>query len=343
MAPSPRVVIIGAGIVGTNLADELVSRGWDDITVVEQGPLVMPGGSTSHAPGLVFQTNSSKTMSEFAKYTVSKFLSLEKDGQSCFNQVGGLEVATTPERLEELKRKRGWATSWKIETQLFTTDECLELYPLLDRDSVLGGLHIPTDGLALAARAVQLLIARTTKAGVRYLDMTPVTDVERSNGYVTGITTPNGSIAANIVISCAGFWGVEIGAMVGLPIPLLPLAHQYVKTGSLQALAAPKKPVNGANLPILRHQDQDLYYREHGDRYGIGYYGHRPMPVVAASLGLTPKHVDEKDMPSRLDFTPEDFEPAWEASKKLLPVLREAEITDGFNGIFSFTPDGGPI
>ncbi|TKA72838.1 Dimethylglycine oxidase [Friedmanniomyces simplex] len=343
MAPLPRVVIIGAGIVGANLADELVSRGWNGITVVEQGPLSMPGGSTSHAPGLVFQTNSSKTMSDFARYTVSKLLSLEEDGQSCFNQVGGLEVATTPARLEELKRKRGWASSWKIETRLLTTNECLELYPLLDRDSVLGGLHIPSDGLALAARAVQLLIARTTKAGVRYLDLTPVTGVERSGGRVTGVTTPKGTIAADIVISCAGFWGVEIGAMVGLPVPLLPLAHQYAKTGSLQVLSAANKPANGANLPILRHQDQDLYYREHGDRYGIGYYGHRPMPVVAASLGSTPEHVDEKNMPSRLDFTAEDFEPAWKASKKLLPVLREAEIAEGFNGIFSFTPDGGPI
>ncbi|KAK5720420.1 hypothetical protein LTR17_014977 [Elasticomyces elasticus] len=343
MAPSPRVVIIGAGIVGTNLADELVSRGWNDITVVEQGPLGMPGGSTSHAPGLVFQTNSSKTMSDFARYTVSKLLSLTEDGQSCFNQVGGLEVATTPERLEELKRKRGWASSWKIETRLLSTDECLEMYPLLDRDSVLGGLHIPTDGLALATRAVQLLINRTTKAGVRYLALTPVTVIERSGGRVTGVTTSKGSIPADIVVSCAGFWGVEIGAMVGLPIPLLPLAHQYVKTSSLQVLAAPNKASNGAHLPILRHQDQDLYYREHGDRYGIGYYGHRPMPVVAASLGNTPENVSEQNMPSRLEFTPEDFQPAWEASQKLLPILRDAEITDGFNGIFSFTPDGGPI
>lgn len=86
-APAPRVVIIGAGIVGSNVADELVSRGWSDITVIEQGPLDLPGGSTSHAPGLVFQTNASKTMTTFAKYTVEKLLSIEKDGQSCFNQV----------------------------------------------------------------------------------------------------------------------------------------------------------------------------------------------------------------------------------------------------------------
>jgi dimethylglycine oxidase len=86
--PTPRVVIIGAGIVGCNVADELVERGWTDITVIEQGPLDLPGGSTSHAPGLVFQTNPSKTMTTFAKYTVEKLLGLEKDGQNCFNQVG---------------------------------------------------------------------------------------------------------------------------------------------------------------------------------------------------------------------------------------------------------------
>ena len=343
MSYSPRVVIIGAGIVGTNLADELVSRGWSNITLVEQGPLDLPGGSTSHAPGLVFQTNPSKTMSLFAKYTVDKLLSLEEDGQSCFNQVGGLEIATTLARLEELKRKHGYASSWGIEARLIDPEECLAKYPLLDKDQVLGGLHIPSDGLALAARAVQLLIARTRKAGVRYLDKTVVTGIERSDGHVTGVVTPEATIPADIVVSCAGFWGVEVGAMIGLPIPLLPLAHQYVKTTAVSALAGRNPQPNGASLPILRHQDQDLYYREHGDQCGIGYYGHKPMPVVAASLGATPQHVDEKQMPSRLEFTREDFEPAWEVSRKFLPALQESEIADGFNGIFSFTPDGAPL
>ena len=104
---APRVVIIGAGIVGANLADELTARGWTDVTVLHQGPLPRTGGSTSHAPGLVFQTNPSKAMTEFAKYTVSKFVELD-----CFLQVGGMEVATTPARWEDLKRKHGWATSW---------------------------------------------------------------------------------------------------------------------------------------------------------------------------------------------------------------------------------------
>ncbi|KAJ6180195.1 hypothetical protein N7519_010656 [Penicillium mononematosum] len=347
MSLSQRVVIIGAGIVGTNLADELVSRGWSDITVVEQGPLHMPGGSTSHAPGLVFQTSPSKTMTHLARYTVEKLLSIEKDGHKCFNQVGGLEVATTPARLEDLKRKHGYASSWGIEARLVSAEECCKMYPHLNNEMVLGGLHIPSDGLALAARATQLLIERTSKAGVRYLGHTPVTGIERDGRRVTGVSIPSGTIPADIVVSCAGFWGVELGAMVGVEIPLLPLAHQYAKTTAVPALAARgiNNMINGMNatLPILRHQDKRLYYREHGGQYGIGYYGHRPMPVVAASLGLTPKEVDEKNMPSRLEFTTEDFDPAWKESQKFLPALQNTEIADGFNGVFSFTPDGGPI
>ncbi|KAG8625703.1 hypothetical protein KVT40_006104 [Elsinoe batatas] len=340
---SQRVVIIGAGIVGVNLADELASRGWDNITVVEQGPLSMPGGSTSHAPGLVFQTNPSKTMTKLANYTVEKLLALKKDGQSCFNQVGGLEVATTTQRMEELKRKQGYAHSWGVDARLISKEECFQRYPLLSKDVVLGGLYIPSDGLAFAARAVQLLIERTKEAGVQYFDMTPVTGIEQSNGKVTGVKTAKRIFPADIVISCAGFWGVEIGAMIGQQIPLLPLAHQYAKTTPVRDLKAHNNPPNWATLPILRHQDHDLYYREHGDQYGIGYYGHRPIPVKAADLGLTPKEVNEKNMPSRLKFTNEDFGPAWEESKRLLPALRETELADGFNGIFSFTPDGGAI
>lgn len=214
MAHPQKVVIIGAGIVGTNLADELVSRGWSDLTVVEQGPLNMPGGSTSHAPGLVFQTNSSRTMTHLARYTRDKLSDLQKDGQSYFNAVGGLEIATTPERVEELRRKHGWAASWGIEARLISPEECLMFYPLLNKSRVLGGLHIPSDGLALAARAVQLLIERTREAGVRYLEMTPVVGISSSDDRVTGVETSQGTIPADIVISCAGFWGVEIGAMV---------------------------------------------------------------------------------------------------------------------------------
>ena len=334
---APKVVIIGAGIVGANLADELTTRGWTDVTVLDQGPLPRTGGSTSHAPGLVFQTNASKTMTEFARYTVEKFLTLEVDGLPCFNQVGGMEVATTPARWEDLKRKRGWATSWGIGASLIDADECVHRWPLLDGSRIFGALHVPTDGLARAAKAVEALAERATARGARLVGSTKVTGILQSGGRVTGVQTDQGEFPADIVVSCAGFWGREIGAMVGMDVPLLPLAHQYAKTSQVAELVGRNTEAAEASLPILRHQDQDLYFREHVDRLGIGTYAHRPMPVDASTLD---PEVTETAMPSMLPFTEDDFAPSWEQSKLLLPALRQSKVEEGFNGIFSFTPDG---
>ncbi|MGY1617374.1 FAD-dependent oxidoreductase [Geodermatophilus sp. SYSU D00691] len=342
MPTTPRVVIIGAGIVGANLADELTVRGWDRVTVLDQGPLPLTGGSTSHAPGLVFQTNASKTMTAFASYTVEKLLSLDVDGAWCFNQVGGLEVATTPERLADLRRKQGWATSWGVDAEVIGPEECVRLHPLVDRERVLGGLHIPTDGLAKATRTVVALARRAQARGARFQGSTRVTGIEQAGGRVTGVRTPDGLIPADLVVSCAGFWGVELGAMAGMDVPLLPLAHQFVWTGQVPELVGRNDELGEASLPILRHQDQDLYYRERVDRLGIGSYAHRPMPVDLRELPQG-DGVQESGMPSMLPFTEEDFAPAWEQSKLLLPSLRSSKIDTGFNGVFSFTPDGGPL
>ncbi|MEV0620909.1 FAD-dependent oxidoreductase [Nonomuraea sp. NPDC050404] len=326
----PRLVIVGAGIVGCALADELTERGWTDVTVVDQGPLYAAGGSSSHAPGLVFQTNPSKTMTEFAAYTVGKYTAL---GGECFRQVGGLEVATTPERWTDLHRKHGWAESWGVEGQLLDAGECARLWPLLAKDKVLGGFHVPSDGLAAAVACGRVQAERATERGARFLPGHTVVGVEQQGGRVTGVAVMVSgeyrTIPADVVVCAAGFWGPSIGKMAGLSVPLLPLAHQYAKSGPLGVLK---------DGPILRHQDRDLYFRQHGDRIGIGSYAHRPMPVTQDEIG--PKSTT---MPSVQAFTEEDFDPAWRDAVELLPALAESKYEDGINGIFSFTPDGFPL
>ncbi|MEV4729816.1 FAD-dependent oxidoreductase [Saccharopolyspora sp. NPDC049426] len=345
MSTTPRVVIIGAGIVGANLADELTERGWTEVTVLDQGPLPLTGGSTSHAPGVVFQTSPSKTMTEFATYTVEKFSSIEVDGARCFNQVGGLEVATTPQRLADLHRKHGWATSWGVPGEVVGPERCAELHPLLDRERVLGGLHTPTDGLAKSPRAVAALIGRAEARGAVFRGSTRVTEVVQRSGRVAGVRTDGGEeIAADVVVSCAGFWGKAVGELVGMKVPLLPLAHQFARTGQIAELVGRNDEQTEASLPALRHQDRDLYFREYHDCLGIGSYAHRPMPAQLSELPeVDGDDLSEAAMPSMLPFTEEDFAAAWEHSKELLPSLRKAKIDSGFNGVFSFTPDGGPL
>jgi dimethylglycine oxidase len=328
----PKVVIIGAGVVGAALADELSTRGWDDIAVVDQGPLPTPGGSSSHAPGLVFQANSSKTMTELARYTVEKLVALD-----CFLQVGGLEVATTPERHQELYRRHGWLTSWGVEGTVLDAQQAQQLYPLLGENTVLSGLHVPTDGLAKAVKAVEVQLKRAESRGVRLLERHEVLDIKTEGDRVTGVVTDKGDLDADIVVCCAGIWGQKVAGLVGMTLPLVPLAHQLAWTGQVPAIAGQRTE---AVRPILRHQDADLYYRDRHDTIGVGYYGHRPMPVDVNDI----LSVDKAEvMPSVLPFTEEDFADAWQETQRLLPSTRDAKIEEGINGLFSFTVDDMPL
>lgn len=313
-----RIVIIGAGIVGCALADEITRRGRHEVTVLDKGTLGDTGGSSFHAPGLVFQTNPSRTLSAFARYTVAKYTEL-----GCFDPVGSLEVATTEARLAELHRRHGFATSWGIPSSVIGPGEARRRYPLLSGD-VLGALAVPGDGLADAGLACRRQAELATSRGARFLGDQRVLAVEHSGGRVTGVRTADATHLADVVVSCAGFWGPVVGALAGVGIPLLPLAHQYARTTALPGVAPP--------APILRHQDRDLYFRAHGDRLGIGSYLHDPIPV-------DPALVDD----SVLAFTPDTFAESWDAARALLPALDGSGIAAGLNGVFSFTADGFPL
>jgi len=156
-AQQPRTVIIGAGIVGCSVADHLTRLGGHDVTVVDQGPLFATGGSTSHAPGLVFQTNPSQTMTQFAAYSVRRYGELGHSGRPCFRPVGSIEVARTPERWKDLHRKHGLATSWGVASRLLAPEQVAELVPLLDPARIHGGFHVPSDGIAKAVWAAEAM------------------------------------------------------------------------------------------------------------------------------------------------------------------------------------------
>jgi glycine cleavage system aminomethyltransferase T/glycine/D-amino acid oxidase-like deaminating enzyme len=217
------------------------------------------------------------------------------------------------------------------------------LWPLVDRDAIVGAYHVPTDGLAKAVRVSEAQARRAMEGGARFLGNHTVTGIRTDDGRVRAVITDQGEIEADVVVCAAGIWGPVIGAMVGLTVPLQPLAHQYTKSTPLPELAALAIPPDLENThPIVRVQDRDLYFREHVDRLGVGSYAHRPMPIEATTI-LSP--AEAPVMPSVLEFTPDTFEESWRWAQAIVPALRgdRAHIAEGINGIFSFTTDGAPL
>ena len=329
-------MIIGGGIAGASVAYHLAKRGWEDVVLVEQGPLWETGGSTSHAPGLMFQLNPSRTMTELAKWSIDLYGGLELDGRPCYHQVGGIEVATTEERWQALDRRYGQALAYGLDPELLDPAAVRERTPLLDPDRIIGGLFIPTDGIGKGVRAAEALARRATEARVLAFGGCQVTDIGVEGGRVRTVETTQGPIRAEHVVVSAGFWGPSVAALAGVRLALVPVVHQYARSAPLPELAGEQREVVH---PILRHQDRSMYFRQDHAAYGIGSYDHEPVLIE-------PEEIEESGPgrhPSERPFTPADFAAAREEAGRLLPPLRDVELVGSVNGLMSFTPDGFPL
>jgi len=336
-----QTVIVGGGIVGASAAYHLADLGQPDVLVLDQGPLFETGGSTSHAPGLVFQTNASRTTCRIAQDTVALYQTLALDGRPCWYGVGSLEVATTPARMAELRRRLGWSRAYGMEGgELLTAEQAAELLPLLDPATILGAYHVPGDGIARAVDVAAVLARRAGERGAAFRGGVTVTGFDVRGGRVHGVRTDHGEVECERVLVCAGIWGPTVGAMAGVPVPLLAVQHQLVWTDPLAELAGETREVAH---PILRHQDMAMYFRHRADHYAVGNYRHEPIAVAQRDLrrpgGAVP--------PAVAPFTPEDFDVAEAEAARLLPALkgtmRPADPERSLNGMFSFTPDGASV
>jgi len=334
-----RIVIIGAGVVGAALADELVARGERNVLVLDKGPLFATGGSSSHAPGLVSRTSISTFMTETGDATIRKFGALSFEGGPALLPVGTLEVAYNEARLAELWRRWGAAQSFGWHGRMIDPDEAVSLWPIIEHDGLLGAYATDGEGLAVALRAVAAQAARAAEGGARFVGATEVAAVVTDGGHVTGVRTDGGdTIDADVVVCCAGVWGPAIAATVGLPLPMLPMEHQYAITSPIPGLAA--SAGRDASRPIIRHHDIGIYYRDHGDRVGVGSFHHRGLPVASADLDTHPRNTEAS---LAFEFTEEDFADAWRLTRSFMPELADVQVERRFNGVFGFTPDGYPL
>jgi dimethylglycine oxidase len=341
MRDRARTVVVGAGIVGASAAYHLAELGQADVLVLDQGPLFETGGSTSHAPGLVFQTNGSRTMCRIAQDTVALYESLDVDGEPGWYGVGSIEVATTPERMRELKRRLGFGRAFGLYGgELLTPGQVVERIPLVNASQILGGYWVPSDGVARAVRIVTALARAAETRGVAFEGGVRVTGFDVRDGRVRGVETDRGRIECERVLICAGIWGPAVGAMAGVPIPLLAVQHQLVWTDPIADLAGETREVAH---PILRHQDMAMYFRHRRDHYGVGNYKHEPIATPQSQI----RPFGGAMQPSLMPFTPSDFEAAEAEAERLLPALtgrmHPSDPSRSINGMFSFTPDAGSI
>ena len=366
-------VIIGAGIVGCSTAYHLAELGREDVLVVDQGPLPTTGGSSSHAPGIMFQTDEPKVLSKFATYSRQLYSSLEDDdGEQVYNETGGIEVARSEERMDYLHRRVEWAKSWGVpDPQLLSPEEVSEKLPLVDPAVIEGGYYSPTDGQASGVRACAALAERAEEMGAQFVGHSAVEDIETGSDGVEAVVTENGRVECAEVVVATNIWTRKLSEKLDIHLPVAPVEHQYTMTEPLAELDGGRQDVSddpvyenyksvsgdksevllqNPDRPILRDQDNSMYFRTHGDRYGIGSYNHESIVPDPEELGgneeggnqgsvhdFTEYHLNNATHPDRQEKAPRT------ASDELLPATEGKDLEHKYNGMYSAAPNGLPV
>src|SRR5439155_15395255 len=221
---SAQAVVIGAGIVGNSMAYHLSRLGWTDLVLIEQGALPNTGGSTGHASNFIFPVDHSKEMTTLTKESARQYEDLGVSVTS-----GGVEVARTKTRLEELNRRMSSALSWGEEgCELLTPEQVLEKVPFVDPDVILGGFYTPGVSVVDPLRAGTLMREYAQGRGASVFASTEVTGIEVENNCARRVHTDKGSIDAEYVFVACGVWSPRIARMAGATIPLTPAVHQII-------------------------------------------------------------------------------------------------------------------
>ena len=323
---SAKVVIIGGGVAGCSVAYHLTKFGWKDIVLLERDQLT--SGTTWHAAGLIGQIGTSATITKLRNHSLNLYKELEKEtGLSTgLKQNGSLTVATTQERLDELKRSASYAQLFNIEARVVTKEEIKEIYPVINTDDIMGGIYIPKDGQADPVGVTNVLAKGAKLNGANIIENCSVKKILIKNNKIAGVETDKGKIDCEYIVLASGMWSRQIAADVNVSIPLYPVEHFYILTEPIKNL--------GKSLPVLRDYNHCLYIKEDAGKFLVGIF----------EPGAKPAFVNTKKVPEDFSFAelPEDFdhfEPYLTHAIKRIPELETAGIRKFFNGPESFTPD----
>src|SRR5258708_27698977 len=214
-----RAVIVGGGVIGCSVAYHLTKLGWSDVVLLERKQLT--SGTTWHAAGLVGQLRQSINMTQLARYTGDLYRGLEAEtGQATgYRQCGSLSLATTPGRMEELRRNASMAKVFGLAVDVVGPREIHSLYPLANLEDVIGGIHIPSDGYANAVDITQALAKGARSRGVLIVQDLKVTAIHHDGRRVSGVQTDRGRIDADYVVLCGGMVARALAAGIRVAVP----------------------------------------------------------------------------------------------------------------------------
>ena len=335
MKTQAQVVVIGGGVVGCSVLYHLTKYGWKDVMLIERSTLT--SGSTWHAAGGFHTLNGDTNMAALQGYTIGLYKELEEiTGMSCgLHHVGGITLADNQERFDMLKAERAKHRYMGLHTEVLGPEEIEKFTDgLVNTKGIIGALYDPLDGHLDPSGTTHAYARAAKMGGAEIVEHNRVLETNPRPDGSWDVVTEQGTIHAEHIVNAGGLWAREVGAMAGVYLPLLPMAHQYLVTDEIPEIVEILN--SGREFPHVMDPGGESYLRQEGRGLCIGFY---EKPCEGWSLDGTPWTFGHELLPDNLDKIEDSIAFAYSR----FPVLETAGVKSVIHGPFTFAPDGNPL
>jgi dimethylglycine dehydrogenase len=329
MKSNARVVIIGGGSLGISLLYHLTREGWTDLLLIEKGELT--SGSTWHAAGLCSNFIGNMTVAKIHDYSIrlyNEILPAETGEPSAFHQTGSLRIGYSKLEEEWFRNLESRSKNVPCAFNIISKQQAQELQPFMNFDKARVIASTPDDGHVDPSSVAMALSQLARAKGAEISRFNRVVEINSMPGGEWEVVSEKGTVIAEHVVNAAGCFAPEVGAMVGVSLPIVNLEHQYLVTENHSKIETLK-----SELPVVRDSYCSAYLRQEGKGLLVGPY---------ETYGAKPWALQGMDWSFDRELFPGDVErlmPFLDRCMELAPILRETGIKTVINGPITHTPD----
>ena len=330
-----QVLVIGGGVVGCSVLYHLTKYGWSDVMLIERSELT--SGSTWHAAGGFHTLNGDTNMAALQGYTIQLYKELEAiTGMSCgLHHVGGITLADNQARFEMLKAERAKHRYMGLHTEILGPDDVAKMTDgMVNTQGIVGALYDPLDGHLDPSGTTHAYARAARMGGAEIMLHNRVLETNPRPDGTWQVVTEKGTIIAEHIVNAGGLWAREVGAMAGVYLPLLPMAHQYLVTDDIPEIMGFLK--QGREFPHVMDPGGESYLRQEGRGLCIGFY---EKPCEPWSVDGTPWNFGHELLNEQWDKIEDSVAFAY----RRFPVLERSGVKRVIHGPFTFAPDGNPL
>lgn len=312
MAERADALIIGGGVIGASIAYHLALRGLKPV-VFERD--LLGSGNTGRSAGGIRAQFTTEVNIKLSLYSIAFYERFRETlgADAEFHQVGYLFLGTTPEHLAHFRERVAFQKKFGVDVSLLTPEEVASRWPFLRLDDVTGATWSAKDGFAGPYEVTIAFANAARRKGATFHEQAEVTEIVAERGRIRGLRTSLGEFSSDVVVAACG---PAVPAMVkplGIEVPVVPYRRHLYMTETF-----PQIP---DTIPFIIDSGTGLYFRK--ETGGI-------------MLGM----VDKSDPPTfSMNVDDAYLEKLVEAALLRVPLLEQANILNGWAGLYDTTPD----